>query len=124
QAAEERRAATLRQATLNQLRAELEAQKAGRARRGAQSQEPTYGGQPLGKLLRNPKAPGTTLFTLDELMTVRQVSTGKEPDIATFELPILYDVATNIGALHLLVDAGPEPRNDVSSASSAEALSA
>ena len=33
--------------------------------------------------------------------TLNQVTTGLEPDIATFDLPLSYDVLTNIGGLNL-----------------------
>lgn len=73
------------------------------------SKEPTYQGQPLSKVLRNAKATGTTQLTLDELLTVKQIITGQEPDIATFEVPASYDAVTNVeGNLRLLVDADPE----------------
>lgn len=72
------------------------------------TREPTYQGQPLSKVLRNAKVSGNASLTLDELLTVKQITTGEEPDIATFEVPISYDVVTNIGSLHLLVDADPE----------------
>jgi hypothetical protein len=70
--------------------------------------EPTYQGRPLSKLLRNREASGTNQLALDELLTLKPISTGKEPDFATFEVPIRYDVVTNIGELHLLVDVDPE----------------
>jgi hypothetical protein len=66
--------------------------------------EPIYQGKPLSKLLSN----GTGKNTLDDLFTLKQIITGSEPDLATFELPIRYDVVTNIGFLQLLVDVPPE----------------
>jgi hypothetical protein len=41
------------------------------------------------------------------MLTLRQIITGKEPDMATFELPMSYDALTNIGRLKLLCDADP-----------------
>ncbi len=70
--------------------------------------EPTYEGKPLSKLLQNKKAIAKATSTLDELLTLKQITTGKEPDIATFEVPVSYDVVTNIGVLDLLLDAAPE----------------
>jgi len=37
-------------------------------------------------------------------LTLARVFTGEEPDIATFEVPISYDILTNIGWLHINVD--------------------
>ena len=72
------------------------------------TEAPTYKGQPLSKVLRNERVSGTNQLTLDEMLTLRQITTGKEPDMATFEVPISYDALTNIaGNLLLLVDTGP-----------------
>lgn len=55
------------------------------------------------------------------MLSAKQVVTGEEPDIATFEVPIRYDVVKKIGELRLLVDAGgPEPTDAVWVASSPE----
>jgi len=118
--AEEERTAALHQAILEQLQVELEAQKAGRQASPAGSREPLLNGQPLSKVLRNPETSGTKGFTLDELLTLRQITSGKEPRVATFELPLSYDVVKRIGSVRLLVDAGQQPTNDVSIASSPE----
>jgi len=66
--------------------------------------EPAYRGRPLNEALRNEKASGTNHLTLTELLTLKQVLTGAEPEIATFELPINYDVLTHLGSLHLYID--------------------
>ncbi len=89
---------------INQLRAEWEAGKAGRQQSGSGGKEPTYLGPPLANHLRNPVTAGTNDWTLRQLLTLRQVATGEEPDLATFELPIRYNLLTNIGSLRLLVD--------------------
>lgn len=99
EAVEEERAEALRRATVEKLLAMKPARRA---------KEPTYQGRPLSKLLRNEKASGAKQLTLGELLTLKQIITGEEPDIATFELPINYDVVTNIGEPRLLVDAEPE----------------
>ncbi|MES1180975.1 MAG: hypothetical protein ABUL66_03840, partial [Verrucomicrobiota bacterium] len=72
------------------------------------SLEPHYKDHPLRQWLHNEKVLGTKQLTLNELLTVKQIVTGKEPDIATFEVPISYDAVTNIGELRLLMDAGTE----------------
>jgi len=72
------------------------------------SSEPHYKGRPLRQLLRNEKVSGMKQLTLNELLTLKQITAGEEPDIATFEAPISYDVVTNVGELRLLVDAGTE----------------
>jgi len=116
-AREERKQTLLKQAADEEQEAALERKRtlASLERLYAQQQprltkEPVYQGKPLSKLLRNDKASGTNQSTLDELLTARQVTTGKEPEIATFEVPISYDALTNIGSLQLLVD--PDPEND------------
>jgi hypothetical protein len=67
--------------------------------------EPTWQGRPLRKVLHNNQAKSN--LTLDELLTARQIITGQEPDLATFEVPVSYDTVTHIGQLCLLVDAQP-----------------
>lgn len=112
EAADEKRAETLRQAAVKKLLAMKPVPK---------SKEPTYQGKPLSKVLRNENASGTNKHTLDKLLSIKQIITGQEPDIATFEIPISYDVVTKIGRLRLLVDAGgPEPTDSVWIASSPE----
>jgi len=70
--------------------------------------EPVYQGKPLSKILRNEMASGTNELTLNEMLTARQIATGKEPDLATFELLVSYDALTNFGSLQLLVDHHPQ----------------
>lgn len=101
-AEEEKEAALERERTLAKLE-QLYAQK-----QLPKTKDPTYQGRPLSKVLRNPWAPAADQLTLDELLTLKQITTGKEPDIATFEVPISYAVVTNIGELRLLVDADPD----------------
>jgi hypothetical protein len=57
--------------------------------------EPNYRGQPLSKYLRNNESPGTNQLTLDQMLTLKEVMTGGEPQVVTFQLPISYDVVTN-----------------------------
>ncbi len=73
--------------------------------------EAVYNGRPLSQVLRNEGPSGKASLDLDGLLTARQVVTGEEPEVATFEVPIAYDVVTNIGELRLLVDAEPEARS-------------
>ncbi|HOX55859.1 MAG TPA: hypothetical protein P5205_03735 [Candidatus Paceibacterota bacterium] len=102
----ERQAEAERQAAIAQLQAEVEARR-NRSGRSADTQDaPTYHGQPLSKLLCNEEPGETTQPTLDELMTLRRVITADDPETVTFEVPIRYDVVTNIGSLRLLIDAG------------------
>jgi hypothetical protein len=68
------------------------------------TKESAYRGRPLSEVLRNRAASGTNHLTLTEMLTLRQVFTGAEPESATFELPIAYDVLTNLGSLHLFID--------------------
>ena len=97
--AEEKKEEMLRRDTIKRLLAAKPTRREG---------EPEYDGRPLRELLRGKKASGAIRPTLDELLTLKQIITGKEPDIATFEAPMSYDALTNIGSLRLLVDADPE----------------
>jgi hypothetical protein len=71
------------------------------------AKEPTFNGKPLTKILGNDKA--SSHLTLHEMLTLKRIITTNDPDIATFELPISYDVVTNQRkfplSLRLLVDA-------------------
>ena len=54
-----------------------------------------------GLVGRIKKALGLSPFDTVNPFTLNQITTGLEPDIATFDLPISYDVLTNIGGLTL-----------------------
>jgi hypothetical protein len=73
--------------------------------------EPAYAGRPLKYLLSIRNSLGRTNASLEELLTLTQVKTSQEPEVVTFELPIQYEVATNLGSLRLLID--PEVRRAV-----------
>jgi hypothetical protein len=77
------------------------------------STEPAYRGRPLWELLRNEAASGTNKFTLAEMLTLKQIATGAEPEVATFELPVNYDVLTNLGSLALYIDPMKDDDSDV-----------
>ena len=100
----ERQVEVGRQAIIEKLLAEADARKAAEPSSGQRSGEPIYQGRPLRELLRNDKTAGTNNFTLDELLTARQVTNGEYDGTAIFEVPVSYDAATNIGRLHLVVD--------------------
>ena len=68
--------------------------------------DPEVAGGLLSQVLRNKALPGPPL-SIGQMLTLRQVATTKDPDIAAFELPISYDALTNIGWLRLLCDADP-----------------
>jgi hypothetical protein len=57
-----------------------------------------------GLVGRIKKALGMNPFDTSNPLTATQIVTGEEPEIATFEVPINYDVVTNIGTLRLSVD--------------------
>jgi alpha-tubulin suppressor-like RCC1 family protein/sugar lactone lactonase YvrE len=57
-----------------------------------------------GLVGRIKKALGMNPFDTSNPLTATQIITGGEPDIVTFEVPISYNVVTNIGNLYLLVD--------------------
>ena len=99
-----KRSEVARQANVAKLLAEASARKNARATAGGKTNEPSYKGQPLSKMLQPQIVSGKTPLTLDELLTLKQIITGAEPDTATFEVPIRYNVMTNIGTVRLLVD--------------------
>jgi len=72
-----------------------------------QSSEPIYRGRPLTEVLRNETTLGTTILTLNELLTLKQIVTDSEPEIITFEAPISYEALTNVGRLALWIDPIP-----------------
>ena len=47
---------------------------------------------------------GTNVAQSSNPLTLQQVITGQEPDIASFQVPISYNTITNIGNLSLNVD--------------------
>ncbi len=63
-----------------------------------------YRGRFLVDVLRNEAITGTDQQSLAQLLTLRQLVTGSEPEIITFEAPIRFDALTNIGRLDLLID--------------------
>ena len=57
-----------------------------------------------GLVGRIKKALGLSPFDPNNPLTVKQVITGEEPDIATFEVPVSYSTLTNVGNLKLQLD--------------------
>src|SRR5665213_3244941 len=70
--------------------------------------DPDYQGRPLSKVLHNNAASGKTNVTLDDLLALKQIITGQEPETATFELPIRFELVTNNIELRLFVDSESE----------------
>ena len=68
--------------------------------------EPTLEGKPLTQVLINPIIAETKKLSVDELLSLKQIVTGEEPDIATFEVPVGYDALKDRGELRLSVDGG------------------
>jgi HEAT repeat protein len=66
-------------------------------------------GRRLSQLLSN-EANADAPLRLDQMLTLRPVSTAGDDETATFELPLSYDALTNIGTLRLLCDADPNER--------------
>ena len=58
----------------------------------------------LSEVLRNKAATGTNHLPLTEMLSLKQVMTAAEPELVTFDLPIAYDVLTNLGSLYLIID--------------------
>lgn len=59
---------------------------------------------PLADFLRKPTTTGTNKLSLAQLLTLKPVITGMEPEIVTFEIPIRLEALTNVGGLSLFVD--------------------
>ena len=74
------------------------------ATKAATSIEPQYRGRPLAEALGNKSVLGTNALKIGDLLTLKQVLTGAEPEILTFDVAMSYDVLTNLGHLALLVD--------------------
>lgn len=68
--------------------------------------DPIFRGEALNRFLQNKRTSGTNRLSLDELLSLKQIITGQEPDIATFEVQVSHDVMTNMVELQLLVDDG------------------
>jgi hypothetical protein len=63
-----------------------------------------YRGRPLSEWLRSPNSVATNRLTLRGMFTLRQVTTGAEPEWVTFELPLSYDALQRVGEIYLLID--------------------
>ena len=63
-----------------------------------------FHGRPLSEVLRNLESADTNKLSLCEMLTLKQVVTGGEPETITFQVPIAYDVVTNLGELRLYID--------------------
>jgi hypothetical protein len=83
-----------------------------RTPRQPMTNEPSYRGRPLREVLRNERVSGTNQMALADMLTLKQVVTGEEPEIATFEMPLDYDVLTHLGHLGLEVDPIVEANSD------------
>lgn len=63
-------------------------------------------------------------LTLDQMLTLKQVITGEEPSIASFEVPISYDALTNIGYVSLLANPDRSSPDAIDFASNQETVRA
>jgi hypothetical protein len=69
--------------------------------------EPVRGGRRVSELLSS--LPGTNAPSMLDLLRLRQVVSGGEPEAVAFELPIRYEALTNLGELMLCIDRyGPD----------------
>ena len=78
---------------------------------GDHGKEPCFKGMPLTKYLRNQTSSGTNDLTLDQMFTLKQVITGEEPEIVTYQVPINFDVISqrrSFCCLSLAMDSNPE----------------
>lgn len=72
------------------------------------ARKPLYRGRPVSETLLPGNTAGTNRLTLQELLTLRPVATGEEPDTVTFEMPIRYEALTNLTGLQLRIDRGSD----------------
>lgn len=74
----------------------------------SEKKQPAYEGQLLTHILLGRNVADTNEVTLDKLLTLKQTVAG---DVAVFELPVSYDVVTNMRAyLRLFVDGDSEDK--------------
>jgi hypothetical protein len=75
---------------------------------------PRVTGVPAGlvALLRASDVSNTNQPALGELLTLRQVVSGAEPEKVTFELPMKYDAVTNLGEVTLCIDINGDEDSD------------
>jgi len=66
--------------------------------------EPWYRGRRVSDWLRNENVLNAYNLGIKDLLRLKQITTGDEPQFVTFELPIKYDVLRDIGDLMLFVD--------------------
>jgi len=78
----------------------------GNRQEGAVTNEPNHEGHPLAEVLRNSNTTGTNQLTFAELLTLKQIITGAEPETVTFEIPATYEVLKDICTPHLYLDSG------------------
>jgi hypothetical protein len=71
-----------------------------------------FHGHPISQVLCNTNSTGTNRLTLGQMLTLKQVITGAEPETVTFQLPINYDVMTNLGELRLFIDTNNDDSDD------------
>lgn len=97
-----------RRAAVERLLAEMRTKKTAPPSSENGGSGPNFKGQPLSKFLRDKKVSGNNHATIGEMLTLKRITTGQEPDIATFEVPLRYDAMTNVieYRLNLLVDGG------------------
>ncbi|HEX7861393.1 MAG TPA: hypothetical protein VF773_13755 [Verrucomicrobiae bacterium] len=69
--------------------------------------EPTLNNKPLGEILKSPSAPIPK--SISDLMSLKAITTGREPETVTFELPIHYESLCRHATISLLVDPVQDP---------------
>jgi hypothetical protein len=66
------------------------------------ARDPQMDGKPLSEILRSEHAEGEMPMT--ELLRLKQIITGAEPEVVTFELPIRFDEFVKHGSIVLCLD--------------------
>jgi len=107
---QEAEAAASRKKAVNELLTDPKYKKATWIFPAGAPQTLTYKGNPLNKVLLNQSATGTNYLSLDEMLTLKQLVTGREPEIITYQLPINYDVVTHMpgASLDLIINSPPD----------------
>jgi hypothetical protein len=75
-----------------------------------------------GLVGRIKKALGINPLDTSNPLSFTQITTGEEPEVATFEVPISYNALTNMGGLKLLVDGNVAPYQECDPATDGNCL--
>jgi hypothetical protein len=96
---EEERAAELHWSTTARLQLEVQQVE---SQPQPSARDPKMDGKPLSEILRSEHAAGE--ISMSELLRLKQIITGAEPEVVTFELPMRFDEFVKHGSIALCLD--------------------